>query len=267
MKVSVDRITICGNLFGDIEGFYAKCVQVERRGFAKYPYRDAIHFVDGSVLQIAEIDAQRAGKVKTLRYDFNPNRTMFEDLHTSVVRLMKDSHFTRVDVAFDIYDVDMSHWKWIDSKGRPYRVYYSGTGEVETWYVGGKDSEVVIRVYNKAKEQKIPEKVWWRVEVQLRGDTAKLMAFMEAQDFNPFEHVTPVIEGEFPELDVKRRAMVNYLIKYPSGFSELGSKARSEYRKLLRLIASWECMDLYKFWQEKSSLVGSEVRSWLNFTK
>lgn len=267
MEISIDRLTICGNLFGNMELFYANCSEIERRGFAKYPYRDSIHFMDGSVLQIGEIDAVRNGKIKQLRYDFNPNRKKFEKLHMAVIGLMKDSHLTRVDVAFDIFDMDMSYWKWIDSKGRPYRVYYSGGGEVETWYVGGKDSDIVLRIYNKAKEQKVHNKVWWRVEVQLRGETAKNMNLLEGQALNPFEHVTPVLDGSFPELDVKRRAMVNYLIQFPSGFSELGSKAKSEYRKLLRLIASWECMDLYKVWNEKSSLVGSEVRSWLSLAK
>lgn len=271
MKITLDRLTVCGNLFGDLEGFYSRTMEVQRRSFSKYPYRDAIHFLDGSILQIAEKDAYMSGNIKQLRYEFNPNNFKFEKLHMAVIGLMKDAHMTRLDIAFDVHDVDMSRWKWIDTKGRPYRVYYSGVGQVETWYIGGKDSNVLIRIYNKAKEQKMKGKVWWRVEVQLRGDAAQTAGLMSMSginlEMNPFEHITPVVDGNFPELDIKKRAMVNYLIANPSGFSELASQARSEYRKLVRLVGSWECIDFYDIWQKKSSLVGSEVRSWLSLAK
>lgn len=267
MEISLDRLTVCGNTFGSIENFYKNSSEVKNRGFAKYPYRDLVNFVDGSVLQIAEIEAQRSGRVKQLRYEFNPNKSEFDKLHMQVIGLMQDVHCTRVDIAFDVRDIDMSRWKWIDSKSRPYNVYYSGNGQVETWYVGGKDSEVKIRIYDKAKERKLSEGVWWRVEVQLRGEPAKLSPFLGGQVFNPFENVTPVVNGHFPELDIKRRAMVNYLIENPSGFSELANQARSEYKKLLRLVSSWECINFHKIWDEKSSFVGNEVKGWLDLAK
>lgn len=264
--MSIDRLTVCGNMCGDLEGFYSRCEQVKSRSFANYPYRHAIYFQDGSVLQKAETETVRSGKIKELRYDFNPNNKKYEKLHVQVVGLMKDVHFTRVDVAFDIYDKDMSKWKWIDSKGRPYNVYYGGTGEVETWYVGGKDSEMRVRIYNKAKEQKLKDKIWWRVEVQMRGEAAKIMQQYKIP-YNPFEDITPVVDGGFPELEIKQRAMVKYLIQHPSGFSELSKPSRLEYKKLIRLIASWECIDFYRLWNEKTPLVGSEVQSWLACAK
>lgn len=262
--MSIDRITICGNILGDLEGFLKDCIATEGRSQAKYPYRDTIYFNDGSVLQIAEKECVRAGKIKELRYDFNPNNAGHEKLHMQVIGLMYDAHLTRVDVAFDVHDVDMKRWRWIDSKGRPYNVYYSGSGEVETWYVGGKESEVKIRIYDKAKEQKIKDKVWWRVEVQLRKESATMLGIHKGDaDINPFKHVTPVINGNFPELDIKSRAMVSYLIDHPEGFSELSSKTRAEYKKTIRMIGSWECIDFYHIWQKKYSLVASELASWL----
>lgn len=265
MKISVDRLTVCGNLFGDLEGFYSRTAEIEKKGFAKYPYRDSIHFQDGSVLQIAEVESVRSGKIKELRYDFNPNKKKYEKLHMSVIRMMKEIHLTRADIAFDVYDVDMSRWKWIDSKGRPYNVYYSGDNKIETWYVGGKDSETRIRIYNKAKERKKEGVIWWRVEVQLRANTARVFGESLGKiSVNPFQNVTPVVDGNFPELDIKQRAMVNYLISYPSGFGELSGKTRKEYKQLIRLIGSWECIDFYDIWEKKYSLVGSEIGSWLN---
>lgn len=265
--MSIDRLTVCGNVFGDIEGFYKGNLAVKNRGQAKYPYRDTIYFQDGSVLQVAEIDAVRAGKIKELRYEFNPNNTSHEKLHMQVVGLMKDAHLTRVDVAFDVHGVDMSNWKWIDSKGRPFNVYYSGNGEIETWYVGGKDSEMKIRIYNKAKEQKIKNKIWWRVEVELRKDSAKALGVHKGDiDVNPFEHVTPVLDGNFPELDIRTRAMVKYLIDNPDGFSELSNKTRAEYRRTIRMVGSWECIDFHPIWQKKYPLVVSELETWMNLT-
>jgi hypothetical protein len=268
MKMSIDRLTFCGNIFGNIESFISTEIGIKKRGMAKYPYRDTLYMVDGSVLQFGEIDAVRAGKVKQLRYDFNPNNTGSEKLHIRVMSSMKDVHCTRIDVAFDVVGVDMSRWVWIDSKSRPYNVYYSGNGEIETWYVGGKDSEIRIRIYNKALEQKQKDKIWWRVEVQMRGNAADLYTKWQGKpDINPFEDVTPVVNGNFPELDVKRRAMVNYLIQFPSGFSELSPVARSEYKRLVRGIGSWECINFYNIWNEKISDLQSEITSWLNFSK
>lgn len=263
MKISVDRLTICGGVYGDLEEYLSNSLFVETSFFAKYPYRKSIKFLDGSILQIGEIDAVRSGKIKPLRYDFNPNNTTYEKEQMKIVQLMKNVHLTRLDVAFDVRDVDMSRWLWVDRLSRPYNVYYSGNGLVETWYVGGKDSEMRIRIYNKAKEQKMKDgTVWWRVEVQMRGKVSDCFSKYDLE-YNPFEDVTPVINGNYQELDIKQRAMVNYLIDNPSGFDELSSKTRSEYKKLIRLIGSWECIDFYRVWKEKNSLVRSEVRSWL----
>ena len=266
MKVSIDRMTICGGVHGKLEEYLEDSLFVEKSFFAKYPYRKSIQFLDGSLLQIGEIDAVRSGKIKPLRYDFNPNNTTYEKEQMKIVGLMKTAHLTRVDVAFDVHDVDMSRWLWVDRLSRPYNVYYSGTGLVETWYVGGKDSEMRIRAYNKAKERKLKDTVWWRVEVQMRGKVAKCFTDYTLE-YNPFEDVTPVINGNYPELDIRQRAMVTYLIDNPSGFDELSPNTRSEYKKLIRLIGSWECIDFYRVWKEKNSLIKSEIRSWLGLAK
>ncbi|QDZ88757.1 replication initiation factor domain-containing protein [Priestia megaterium] len=267
IKMSIDNLTVCGNAFGDIESYYAEEVAVDRRSFSKYPYRDMIHHQDGSVLQIGEINAVRSGKIKELRYEFNPNKKTYEKLHTKVLRLMKDAHFTRVDIAFDVYGVDMSNWKWVDSQSRPFLVYHGGGGQIETWYVGGKDSEIRIRIYNKALEQGDKRKTpWWRVEVQLRRSAANIFTAYKGQiGINPFEHVTPVLQGEFLELDIKKRAMLKYLIDHPEGFKELSKPSRIEYKRLLRMAGSWETIDFRKLWDEKIPEVQSEIQSWLNY--
>lgn len=270
MELSVDRLTVVGDIFGDLEGFFRRCEAIEYLGSAKYPYRTSMHFLDGSVLQIAEREAVSSGRLKELRYDFNPNRKEYNRLHYEVLGLMKNSHFTRIDIALDVYDIDMSSWRWIDSIGRPFNVWYSGTGEVETWYVGGKSSDPKIRIYNKAKEQRKKDKVWWRVEVQMRRETCKFIEDFNGEViYNPFKDIYPVKDGDFKELNIKTRALVKYLIQHPEGFSELAKASRSKYRKILIEEAkkSKETIDFASIWEKKYSLLRSELKSWLDLTR
>lgn len=269
MKISIDKLTLCGDRFGSVEELYKNSLFVKRRTFAKFPYHDAVEFLDGSRLEIVGNDMKKTGKIKELRYEFNPNNRIYEKEQLQVIKLMKNAHATRIDIAFDIYDVDMSKWKWIDSKSRPSNIWYDGNGDVETYYIGGRESEMKLRIYNKAKEQKEKDKIWWRVEVQLRGKTAEMYRQCSLDgnvDINPFNDIVPVVDGDFPELDIKTRAMVKYLIQYPSGFEELSKASRAKYKKIIQGLASWETIDLRKKWYEKSSELGSELQSWFCFT-
>lgn len=270
MDLSIDRLTVVGDIFGDLEGFYRRCEAIEYDGLAKYPYRYSVHFLDGSVMQVAEKELVTSGHMKELRYDFNPNRKEYNRLHNEVLGLMKNSHSTRVDMAFDIYGVDMSSWRWIDTLGRPFNVWYSGAGEVETWYIGGKSSDPKIRVYNKAKEQKLKDKIWWRVEVQMRRETCKVIEKFNGEViYNPFKDIYPVVDDDFKHLDIKTRAIVKYLIQYPEGFSELSKASRSKYRKILVEEAkkSKKTIDFAEEWEKKYSLLRSELKSWLDLTR
>lgn len=269
-KISVDRLTVCGNVFGNLDMFIQKNEYIKNSGFAKFPYRYYLTFLDGSILQIADQTTVKSGKLKMLRYEFNPNNTLYEKVHLSVLKMFKDPHITRIDIAFDIYDVDMRKWKWIDMKSRPSNIWYDGLGNVETYYIGGKDSEMRLRIYDKAKEQKKKDKIWWRVEVQLRGKTAEMYRECilngDKVDINPFDDIVPVVDGDFPELDIKTRAMVKYLIQYPSGFEELSHPVRRKYKRIMQNLAGWKTVDLRKAWEEAFPEMRAELQSWFNFT-
>lgn len=263
MKLSIDKITVVGNIFGDLENFIRNEINLKYRGMAKYPYRDSFHFLDGSVLQVAEKEAVTSGKIKQLRYEFNPNNKSYNRLHMRILQLMKNVHLTRCDIAFDVYDVDMSTWRWIDSAGRKSNVWYGEKGDVETWYIGGRSSDMTIRIYNKAKEQGDRDKIWWRVEIQMRSKVAEGF-YKYKVTVNPFEYVSPVVDEGYPELDIKRRAMVKYLIDNPSRFSELSVNTRGEYKRLIRGIGSWRCINFHREWEKKESLIWRELRDWLS---
>lgn len=271
-KISIDRLTFLGDFSdanSDLEYFLANSEYTKHRGFSKYPYRDYVTFLDGSILQIAETGAVRSGKVQGLRYEFNPNNTTFEKIHMAVLRHFKHARISRIDVAMDVLDVDMSDWHWLDRKSRKQNHWVDGLGKKETVYVGGKDSDLKLRIYNKALEQGESDKTWWRVEVQLRGDVAETyrrFSQLGNVSINPFEDVTPVQNKDFGHLDIKDRAMLTYLMQHPDGFSELSKNTRSKYKNMLKQEGVVSDVDLKTLWNEKSSELGSELDSWYKLT-
>jgi hypothetical protein len=269
--ITIDRLTFLGDVSetSNLEVFLADSEYVKHRGFSKYPYRDYVTFIDGSILQLAETGAVRSGKVQGLRYEFNPNNTLFEPIHINVLKHFKYARVSRIDIAMDVFDVDMSSWHWLDKKSRKQNHWIDGLGKKETVYVGGKDSDLKLRIYNKALEQNDCEKTWWRVEVQLRGDVAdsyRRLSLHGQVNINPFEDVTPVQNKDFGHLDIKDRAMIAYLLQHPDGFAELSKNTRSKYKKLMKEHVAVTDVDLKTLWNEKSSELGSELDSWYKLT-
>lgn len=91
----------------------------------------------------------------------------------------KDAHISRIDIACDdvedeILDIDtireysMNDMYVCKSKVLP-DVRYRRTEEV---YFGSPKSDRLLRIYNKALEQGIPDMHWIRCEFQLRNDNA-----------------------------------------------------------------------------------------------
>lgn len=270
--ISIDKLTVLGDFSdvnSDLEYFLANTEYTKHRGFAKYPYRDYVTFLDGSILQIAEKGSVRSGKIQGLRYEFNPNNKTFEKIHMAVLRHFKHARFSRIDIAIDIFDVDMSGWQWLDKKSRKQNHWLDGLGKKETVYVGGKDADLKLRIYNKAVEQNEKDKIWWRVEVQLRHDVADTFRRLSVNgevNINPFEDVTPVQTVDFSHLDITHRAMLTYLLKHPEGYSELSKNTRSKYKKMMKEECLVNDIDLKSLWHEKSPELGSELDSWYKLT-
>lgn len=298
-KVTVDRLSVVGDRFQgiDLGTFLSGCIALKGRGGAKYPYRDTYYFVDGSILQVAEIECVRAGKVKELRYEFNPSHAerneVFGELYMQVLRLFSGVEPTRIDLAMD-FELDMGQWRWFDSHARKRNIWYGLSGAVETVYFGSPQSDWRVRIYDKRKErQEAVEGVqewqegltevaatgetseqeqspWWRVEAQLRGNVARGWWFGRShgsfpRHFNPFDGITPdVSDKPFPELGVKERAMCHYLRSHPEAFSELAANTRSKYKKLLQGLSVLEApVDLGQEYEQKKAHFVQEVRDWL----
>lgn len=271
-KISIDKLTVLGDFSdvnSDLEYFLANTEYMKHRGFSKYPYRDYVTFLDGSILQIAEKGAVRSGKVQGLRYEFNPKHTTFEKIHMAVLRHFKHARFSRIDIAMDFFDIDMTSWQWLDRKSRKQKHIISGLGQKETVYLGGVKADLTLRIYNKAVEQGEEDKTWWRVEVEMRRDVADTYRRLSSQgevSINPFEDITPIQRKDFDHLPLKERAMLSYLLDNPEAFGELSKVTRSKYKKMMKNELRYDLLDLKKIWHEKSPELGSELDSWYKLT-
>lgn len=172
-------------------------------------------------------------QVNRIRIEFNPNK-LTDQNHLielqSVMQLIKNPYLSRIDIAIDLFHEDLTRIKIIDGKGRKKHVYYSGDWTPETFYIGANKSEQVIRIYNKALEQKINGLDWWRIEVQLRGDKAKIF-----DKFNPLDsiYLFKEIKGTH-DLKPNQRAMLEYLANDQTRLRELSRPAQKQYKDLLK---------------------------------
>jgi len=265
-KVSIDRLTILGdevkerfeqlinnNNFGFIEG----------TGFAKFPYDKTYYMIDGSVLQYSKNQKTRA-----LRYEFNPNNinpNETEKTHRRAVEgcisTMKYPDLSRIDISIDLYDVDLSEYE-IRHESVKTVCYKSGAGKLETYYIGAPDSNLRFRIYDKAKEQKIEGKNWWRVEVQMRGEVCGWI-----KQVNPFEQVKFVKPMLNSVEDIRTKAMLFYLQQNPNEWGKISKNIRSKYKKILNTLPSEKEINVADLYEKSADKIIKELNEWLYFAK
>ena len=137
-------------------------------------YPDAA--VHGALLQIGP--KNKNGKNPFIRIEFNPNKlgshgvlTLFSDLTSfipdSYEYLWKHAKVTRIDIAVDLHGKKVGEVRFLNKWGTTERIIGTG-GEIETIYVG-KSTSSQTKIYNKAKEAKLPhDVVITRVERSIR---------------------------------------------------------------------------------------------------
>lgn len=205
--------------------------------------------------------AHHTDKKTGFRLEFNPNR--FKSNEKDLYRILKhckNVEFSRRDIALDIFGEDMKEFMFLDQAGRKIIEYKTASYELETIYFGSTESDERVRIYNKAKEQKVDKK-WFRIEGQLRREKARAMAY------NPFEQIRVVKRGTFEGFDIRTRAMLEYLQNNDGAWQELSKPARLKYKKLMAEGGHEETVlnvaDLFeKHWKE----LEAEAKSWINFT-
>lgn len=181
-QVSIDRITVSGELKAE----YRELQRVMNTLGSSWELSDGVfrlirEYPNGDTENVAYY-AENAFQAGSWRLDFNPNKLADEEKleMKRAIDLLTDVHFTRLDLAFDVFNNELGMKYRIyrpNVSQREYGVYTAQwTKAVETIYYGSNSSEQQIRQYNKLVEQTkknmpLPDGVehWMRLELQLRG--------------------------------------------------------------------------------------------------
>lgn len=181
-QVSIDRITVSGELKAE----YRELQRVMNALGSSWELSDGVfrlirEYPNGDTENVAYY-AENAFQAGSWRLEFNPNKLADEEKleMKRAIDLLTDVHFTRLDLAFDVFNNELGMKYRIyrpNVSQREYGVYTAQwTKAVETIYYGSNSSEQQIRQYNKLVEQTkknmpLPDGVehWMRLELQLRG--------------------------------------------------------------------------------------------------
>lgn len=125
--------------------------------------------------------------------------------------------FTRLDLAIDIRDskikiLELFECEFTGSVNNMPELYLKGKKAKggATMYLGGRQSEKYLRIYDKAKEQGLKNVDWVRVEVELKGDTATRIArMMREMSYEEISDMTQaIIKGMYtPEHETFNQAI------------------------------------------------------------
>ena len=244
LKVSLDNITITAyikpikllNLKSLIENHTAIIVQTAMTDMFRAITRDGSHV--RLLLDYDKLKGQ-AFNARPFRIEFNPNKLRQIDINIldTIIPYLEDIAISRVDLAFDIFEVDCSEFI-LEKKGRPTatKEWRDQNGKLETKYLGASRSEKQIRLYNKKVEQlengseedkKFAQQFqhWWRLEFQLRSRSVEeIFEVINSVIFKPFV---------FDDLPVETQI---YLVAYTRNknvWQKLHRNTRTKYKKIL----------------------------------
>lgn len=236
IAVRVDRITVSGVLKNfDLQMIHDQFGLSLRDG-AFYLERPDENGEFENVAFMAE-DMRRP---EHWRIDFNPAHLEQQEEHCiqEVTAAMTGAHFTRLDLAFDVFNdpLAMKHrvFRSNVTEKELVTIYRGRNKAVETVYWGTRKSEEQIRLYDKlveqkAKKQPIPDGVeqWARLEVQLRGKRPAEWQASARRMIDQFK--LDKVSG----LSVTERSMLHSLADGTAGWEELSPMTRAKYRKLI----------------------------------
>ena len=244
LKVSLDNITITAyikpikllDLKSLIENHTAIIVQTAMTDMFKAITRDGSHV--RLLLDYDKLKGQ-AFNARPFRMEFNPNklRSVDTEILSTIITYLEDIAISRVDLAFDIFEVDCSEFI-LEKKGRPTatKEWRDKNGKLETKYLGASRSEKQIRLYNKKVEQlengseedkEFAKQFqhWWRLEFQLRSRSVEEI----------FEVIDSVIFKLFVFDNLPVETQI-YLVSYTRNknvWQKLHRNTRAKYKKII----------------------------------
>lgn len=265
IDVSTDRLTLVGfkldyqlqNLLSD-----PTFDLIDKRYRASYPFEWRYELIGGGVLEVGSLITQ-----SDMRIDFNPNSVKTERHKEMLVKLiscMKYVKPTRIDIAMDIEDIDLNDYAIVDRLARKTNLWMSGTGKLETYYIGAPLSDLRIRIYDKALEQGQEGKKW-RIESQLRRGFAESYKL-----FNPFSDITLVRKDVDLSTvkDFKEKVFISHLLNNVNDLGQLAKNTRTRYKKILKELADSDSkkIDFHNVYNNYKSVVEKTYTEYTNKT-
>lgn len=278
-KVSIDRITVIADYLTQ------KFDRVARESFLKKPFiianGDGFKVIDKSttsvndgsdelVEQVAYINFPRFQENK-IRIDFNPNHSMNTvagEWLLDFIGSLEKKHFTRCDIAFDIFNYDDASKYRVWNFGQSQNLYLNRNLKLETAYFGAPSSSRQIRMYNKLIEQRkrrknvpINIKSWWRLELQLRGASiedysAEVKSMLENFYYPEWESVD----------NPSQKAIIYSMYKEPSIYSSISKATQRRWRRIFKSSARHNelSLALAKLFVENLGTLDYQLHSILN---
>lgn len=235
---SIDKLTVLGTLkckeyyFNLIDFAYTYPIPFFEKVIDTQFFTKSWRITDFGFLQI---------DITTLKFrlEFNPNKItsqLQKKLLNTLLSYIKDVHFSRIDLAIDLYNYNLYDYNIVDLNPRKKAYYYDRTGKLETCYFGSMSSNKFIRIYNKGLEQKVKDKNfnievdWWRVELQLR-DTYIDTYLTGFKDF--LDGILIFKYYSVENLSFTDKACLDYLLKDISRLGLLSKNARTRYKRII----------------------------------
>ena len=236
---SIDKLTVLGTLkckdyyFNLIDFAYTYPIPFFEKVIDTQFFTKSWRITDFGFLQI---------DITTLKFrlEFNPNKItsqLQKKLLNTLLSYIKDVHFSRIDLAIDLYNYNLYDYNIVDLNPRKKAYYYDRAGKLETCYFGSMSSNKFIRIYNKAVEQKVKDKNfdsdvdWWRVELQLR-DTYIDTYLTGFKDF--LDGILIFKYYSVESLSFTDKACLDYILKDISRLGLLSKNARTRYKRIIK---------------------------------
>lgn len=266
IDVSFDRITVVGGFIQDREYW----VKEKLESLVSFDLRDVgydrfkCHGLENRVfVEYNRKQAQAMGRSE-VRVEFNPNELNTEEkqiIQYVFLDNMRDKHFSRIDVAFDI-PIDLQDYLAVSDKSVKKTFFYGRDDKPETKYFGVRDSERYIRIYNKkkqlseVKEKEIEDKHLWRIEFELkRSMTTKWDKCFD--DLHIIQPAWQTIEKD------NTRAMVYMLMNEQGEWGKLERRTKYRYKKLMKEISDVDITDeMKKALNKKQKQLSEELKGY-----
>lgn len=292
---SIDRLTIVGNL--------AKWECVGKRAYRDkydklkhyYVYNEMYiieklsnlglvkEVSDGYVIyspdgeQVAYFEFSKFD-VDKARIDFNPNKVQDakEFLETVILYIFENYHFSRIDVACDIFnreDSRMRSYDVLQYSGK--KVFYGADRAIETIYWGSRASQRQIRLYDKLRERRVKMKdrlvtqelkSWWRLELQLRGSKTEEYKDQVAKLVENFCSLEAINKTNIKPSDY---AMLYTYMNNESFRTSLSRPTRYKYKKMMKEVTVQDELkiQLVESFKRDFNKILNEFYYWRNILK